>query len=125
MASLITSSSAEFACALPQAGKLVGLKLLANENGKKNTSRGRRSSPAKMACQSPRSQSHDSGVSSHRSGRPVDVPDVWWSRVYRSNGKVRLLPYGGCSSWSAASSALVVNGTAAGSAPSHPASLRA
>ena len=38
-------------------------------------------------------------------------------------GSVRLLPYGGCSTWSAASSALVVNGTAARSpaVPARPA----
>src|SRR3989442_14925455 len=36
-------------------------------------------------------QSQLSGVSSQRKGAPA-VPLVWWQRVKRSRGKVRLLP---------------------------------
>ena len=51
-----------------------------NEKGKKILSRAVSPMNGKLTRQQPSSHSHDSGVSSHRSGWPVLVPEVWCIR---------------------------------------------
>src|SRR5690349_14366378 len=80
------------------------------ENAKKNRSWEVTPAAPRIWTQFCTMQSQLSAVSSHRIGTVV-VPLVWWQRTYWSNGKVRLVPYGGCSSRSRTISCRVVNGT--------------
>src|SRR5213079_3060832 len=81
-----------------------------NENGKKTRSAGSTPAPRRTNAQHRAHHSHDSGVSSQRIGCPL-VPEVWWTRTYRSSGYVRLVPKGGCVAWSSTSSTLRVKGS--------------
>src|SRR5256884_3098955 len=81
-----------------------------NENGKKTRSVGSSPSPRRTNPQQRAHHSHDSCVSSQRIGCPL-VPEVWWTRTYRSSGYVRLVPKGGCAAWSSTSSTLRVKGS--------------
>src|SRR3989304_1318495 len=82
------------------------------EKGKNTRSSAVTPTPRRTNAQQRAHQSQDSWVSSQRIGAP-EVPEVWWTRMYRSSGYVRLVPKGGRSAWSATSSDFRVKGSRA------------
>src|SRR5690349_11012350 len=86
-------------------------------NGPKENAKKTRSAAVTPAArytwsdQMPVHHTHDSAVSSQRSGASPLEPEVWCMRTYRSSGYVRFVPNGGCDAWSATSSDLFVSGS--------------